>query len=403
MFRQLTSFVLVILFTFSAQAAPACNSSDILSRVYSSVGKYLCLDKFYHGAPKTEKNSDTMDCSGLFLGLAIAPAATRATASTAARIADDISYKNARKNLADTAKEARKDAAYWNKYTSANSSSFKDFAGFSRSEYKKYVTEAEALEYLSETLPPSNAYSKAVAKVVSKRVVLYGGAALTGFGVLLTAADMFSPTQAACSTIDYMYIDTKDGCEYLPAIGPNTSRFLGMSAQEQDKIMKDYPLICESYTQLAEKLESDLEKTFPAPEFQVTSCGKNNEVTGANLRYPNGGGIYNLNQSGNSLAVKTGTNDRMNYELLLQDKGFGVDSVSTVRATVKVSKIARVHIPKDVLKNVNSNNRTAQRELGVSLKALHGFTAVKSSVGNQCRSYLEQQGEEADATAPTNR
>lgn len=407
MLHQLSSFLCIILFTLSAQASTACNSSEITSRIYSSIGKYLCLDKFYHGASKTEKKPDSLNCSGLYLGLAVAPIASGVAAKKAAAMADTVSHNASRQRLAVAAKEARKDAEYWKRFTRANTPSFRDFSDFSRSEYKKYLTEAEALDYLTETLPPSNTFSKKVAKIASKKVVLYSAAALTGFGVLLTAADvasaLFSPTQAACSTIDYMYIDTKGGCEPLPAIGPNTSRFLGLPAEEQDKLMKDYPLICDSYTQLAQKLESDLEKAFPSPEFQVTSCGKNNEVTGVDLKYPNGGGSYSVNLTGNTLAVKTAAPDRMNYDLILQGKGFGVDSVSTLRATVKDSMLARVHIPSEVLKNTDNQVRTAQRELSASLKALEGFDMVKTSVGNQCRNYLEQQSEESEATAPTNR
>ncbi len=408
--QKFGSFVLTLLFISFAKAAPTCNSADVMSRVYHSVGKFLCLDKFYNGASRTEKSSDNIDCSSMYVGLAVAPAATGYAASKVAAIADNRAHNTRRRQLADAATDASRKAQYWNRFTRADSPSFKPFSDYSRAEYQKYMaalTKAEDLNFLAGTIRPANTYSRKVAQIASKKVVLYGAATLTGFGVLLTAADVasavFSPTQAACSTLDYMYIDTSDGCTYVPAIGPNTSRFLSMSPEEQEKIMKDYPSVCESYSQLAQKLESDLEKTFPTPEFQITSCGKNNEVTGVELKYPNGGGLYNVNLNGTTLSVKTGASDRINYDLVLQDKGFGVESVSTLRSTVKDSKLARVHIPSDVLSSADSHLRSAHRELGASLRALEGFTMVKTSTGNKCRDYLEQQSEEADATAPTNR
>lgn len=391
--------VLLTVFNFSAvaQSNASCKADRVLPRIYSSINKYLCMNLFFGGDSSGTQKEAAMSCSN-FLLMAGASSAIKGVAAGA--INNRIETNRTAEAIKKEKKRLFTDMKSWNRMelnfegpTARMMQIVKD------EELKRISQEQHNLTKMLLSLNKSKALSKTSLNLVKSGFIV--GTTLAATGVLTAASVILDATPAGCSELINMYIDTENDCSYKPEIGPNTARYLGLPVEEQRKIMTDLPDMCEKYSLLAEKLESDLNKAFPNPEFQVTACGKNNEVTGVNLKYDTE--IFNLTKSGNTLIAKTGATHRVNYELFLKDKGFGVDSIESVRASMKTSKVTRVHIPSEVLKDPSRSNDTAQRELAGSLRALHGFTSVKAAVGNQCRSYLEQQGEEADATAPAHR
>lgn len=378
-----------------AQTNPTCQPDSVLPRIYGSVSRYLCMNLFYGGASNGEQKEAAVKC-GEFLAKA---GVATVTGGLVAGTVHHQMEKN--KTIADIKKEKKRlmtDMRAWNR-TELKHEGQSIMRFVKGEELKRISQEQHNLTKLLLQVNSSYALSKTSTKLIQRGII--AGASLAAMGVLTAATTILDASPAGCGELIHMYTDTEDNCSYKPEIGPNTARYLGLPLEEQKKIMSDLPGMCEQYNVLAEKLESDLNKAFPLPEFQVTACGKNNEVTGVDLKYD--AETFSLKKNGNTLSAQTGATQTVNYELLLKDKGFGVDSVESVRAAMKTSKVTRVHMPSEVLNNTSRSNATAQRELASSLKALHGFTTVKDAVGNECQKYLEQQGPEADATTPTAR
>ncbi len=220
--------------------------------------------------------------------------------------------------------------------------------------------------------------------------------ALAAAGIFMAGSVILDASPAGCSEVIHMYTDFGPNCEYRPVLGTNTRRFLDMPVAEQDRIMAQDPRMCERYTELADKLESDLLSTNPQPDFSVTSCSPAGEVTGVNLGfaagpYPNGGGNFSITTPRTGSLNIDLPGPETDYELDINADGFGVDSISRLRAKIRGGKgITRSFTSAQLLEEAASK-ADRRTYLERSLRALHGFEAIKRAVGTNCAQYLAQQ------------
>ncbi len=385
-----------------------CNAETTLSRVQTAVNKFMCMNLFYNGQrPVTAATdagrfqNDNFDrytantkCGMLLLGGTAAIAVGGLTGSYAAQ---GLSREGeTRRNLARAGDESR----------ALNHRLREVEAGLrGGSEYDRAVARGQSSEIyrmLSANHNTQMAYYDRLSKIHTRTMRFIGPTsframgALAASGIFMVGSAILDASPAGCSEVIHMYTDFGPNCEYLPVLGTNTRRFLDMPIAEQNRIMAQDTRMCEKYTELADKLESDLSLTNPRPDFTVTSCSPAGEVTGVNLGfasgpYPNGGGTFNITTPrAGSLNIDL-PGPETDYELDLNANGFGVDSISRLRAKVRGGQgITRSFTSTQLLAEAPSKADRRQY-LERSLRALHGFEAVKKAVGTNCAQYLAQQ------------
>lgn len=386
--RYILLIISVLLATshLNANQDSKCTFESTMSRVNSAIDKIVCLGLF-SGPVSSADMPPKYNCGLALLGGSV-------VANVAVKKLSGIDPKNdpLRERLLRLADQSAASRAYERSVQSASFSYGID--GWRARQELPYVSERRRLADLRY----SNLATKAkFYKSTLPRFFLKAGA----LGLFSAVAGILEATPAGCGDIDHMYIDVNSDCSYQPIIGPNTSRYLGLSTEEQKKIMSDSSNLCLNYATLAEKLEKDIALHFPAPEFVITSCDANNEVSGVDLKYPTE--RFSVNKSGpNSLVVNTSATHRVNFELFLEPNNVhGIDSLTSVRSKMKTSKLTRVYVPSEVMTKDPELNKLAVSYVSTSIRALHGFTVVKNAIKNKCSDYLNQASEESGVDQPT--
>jgi hypothetical protein len=118
--------------------------------------------------------------------------------------------------------------------------------------------------------------------------VLRFAAPMAAAGIFSGVSFLLDANPAGCAETIHQYTDHDSSCRFLPRLGPNTSRFLGLSSTEQKQIMGEDPRLCGMYTQLAENLENQFNQAFPAPKYNINSCNSDGRVASVSLEFKSG-------------------------------------------------------------------------------------------------------------------
>jgi hypothetical protein len=392
--------LVVISLTLQASAeAPKCDGKSALNRVYAAINKFACLSFFYDGQAKSSQQDKIANCAFIGIGATAAlaggsiAAEKKYKAGEKAKVAKKIIGLEEKFVLDSVRVDATKNIHAKVFQVSFPSPAFDAVNGELNRAYK------EQYHTFSKLAAERMKLQSLLARTTKVSGYLMKAAGVAAFGSVMGAISIVAEGTALCGDLIDMYVDQDSNCGYVPVVGPKTQHYLGLPESEQEKLMSMIPDLCRNYDLLANTLETDLEKTFPSPQFVVKSCNKNGEVAEVDVKYP--AESFSIQQKNEStLDVKTSAIHRVNLELLVDPKQIGFDSLTSVRASMKTSTVTRVHVPTDVLKDPSRLNSTAQRELATSLRALHGFAQVKTVVGKDCQKYLDTGSSGVDGAAP---